>query len=222
VAGGRGGRARPLGSSSPRRRATTGRSRRARNDEERDQVGGERRDGAESEQDQETQYRDREADHRATSAVTVGEQAGHLNADADLRREEEDTERGHGWHALRFRRNRYECGGDRDWRPQSRSNRRARLVPAFKSRQRQRQRAMATADEQIRVSDRVKRYLDRCRRSGESYNDVLERLLSERCDGDFGDGFGLLSDEQADRLREARDCARTERKGRTCRLGEDR
>ena len=52
------------------------------------------------------------------------------------------------------------------------------------------------------MSDRVKRHLDRRRRSGESYNDVLERLLAEGSESDFRDGFGLLSDEQADRLRE--------------------
>ncbi|WP_434521041.1 antitoxin VapB family protein [Halorubrum sp. AS12] len=81
---------------------------------------------------------------------------------------------------------------------------------------------MATADEQIRVTGRVKRHLDRRRRSGESYNDVLERLLSKRCDDGFDDGFGLLSDEQADRIREAGERAKTERKGRTRWLGEDR
>lgn len=79
---------------------------------------------------------------------------------------------------------------------------------------------MATANEQIRVSDRVKRHLDRRRQSGESYNDVLERLLSERSDGDFHDGFGLLSDEQTDRLREEREQARAERKERLRSLDE--
>ena len=39
--------------------------------------------------------------------------------------------------------------------------------------------AMATADEKIRVSDRVKRELNRLRREGESYNDVLEPVLNE-------------------------------------------
>ena len=80
---------------------------------------------------------------------------------------------------------------------------------------------MATTDEQIRVSGRVKRLLDRHRSGGESYNDVLERLLSERGEGDFDDGFGLLSNEQADRLREERERAKAERKDRLRRLGED-
>jgi len=80
---------------------------------------------------------------------------------------------------------------------------------------------MATADEQIRVSDRVKRNLGRRRQRDESYNDVLERLLSERSDGDFHDGFGLLSDEQADRLRGERERAKSDRKDRLRRLGEN-
>lgn len=80
---------------------------------------------------------------------------------------------------------------------------------------------MATADEQIRVSDRVKRNLDRRRQRDESYNDVLERLLSERSGGDFHDGFGLLSDEQADRLRGERERAKSDRKDRLRRLGEN-
>lgn len=49
---------------------------------------------------------------------------------------------------------------------------------------------MATADEQTRVSDRVKAALDRRRREGESYNDVLERLLDEDADRAFLAGFG--------------------------------
>ncbi|PSP97934.1 hypothetical protein BRC89_09740 [Halobacteriales archaeon QS_4_70_19] len=61
---------------------------------------------------------------------------------------------------------------------------------------------MATADEQIRVSDTVKRELDRRRRDGESYNDVLQRMLED--DRDLLAGFGRWSDEQADRVREAR------------------
>lgn len=64
---------------------------------------------------------------------------------------------------------------------------------------------MATADEQIRVSDRVKRELDRRRREGESFNDVLERVLEERTEpGTFEDGFGRWSDEEAERVREGR------------------
>jgi predicted CopG family antitoxin len=80
---------------------------------------------------------------------------------------------------------------------------------------------MATPDEQIRVSGRVKRLLDRHRSGEESYNDVLERLLSERSDGNFDAGFGLLSDEQAERIREERWRAKADRNDRMRRLGED-
>lgn len=80
---------------------------------------------------------------------------------------------------------------------------------------------MTTADEQIRVSDRVKRILDRRRREGESYNDVLERVLDEDEEGDFYDGFGRWSDEQADRVREQREQAREQRKARMQRLTRD-
>ena len=80
---------------------------------------------------------------------------------------------------------------------------------------------MATADEQIRVSDRVKRILDRRRREGESYNDVLERVLDEDSEGDFYDGFGRWSDEQADRVREQREQAKQDRKERMRRLASD-
>mgnify|MGYP000513046833 CR=1 FL=1 len=73
---------------------------------------------------------------------------------------------------------------------------------------------MATADEQIRVSNRVKRLLDRRRAEGESYNDVLERVLEESTQGDFNDGFGRWSDEEADRVREQREAAKADRKAR--------
>jgi predicted CopG family antitoxin len=77
---------------------------------------------------------------------------------------------------------------------------------------------MATADEQIRVSDRVKAQLDRRRREGESYNDVLERLLSDDTEADFYDGFGILSDDEGDWIREKREKAKEERKERMRRL----
>lgn len=80
---------------------------------------------------------------------------------------------------------------------------------------------MATADEQIRVSDRVKRELDRRRREGESYNDVLERILDERADRDLLAGFGRWSDDRADRVREAREQAKAESKERMRRLSEN-
>lgn len=73
---------------------------------------------------------------------------------------------------------------------------------------------MATADEQIRVSNRVKRELNRLRREGESYNDVLERVLDEERAGDFHDGFGRWSDDEAERVREGRRKAKEKRKER--------
>ncbi|MEF8820477.1 MAG: antitoxin VapB family protein [Haloferacaceae archaeon] len=80
---------------------------------------------------------------------------------------------------------------------------------------------MATADEQIRVSGRVKRELDRRRREGESYNDVLERVLDEDRVGDFYDGFGRWSDEHAERVREARRKSKEKRKQRIRERAED-
>ena len=51
---------------------------------------------------------------------------------------------------------------------------------------------------------RVKRILDRRRREGESYNDVLQRMLEEADEDDFYDGFGRWSDAQAERVRTQR------------------
>ena len=80
---------------------------------------------------------------------------------------------------------------------------------------------MATADEQIRVSDRVKRELNRLRREGESYNDVLERVLDEDRVGDFYDGFGRWSDGEAERVREERRKSKEKRKERMRDRSED-
>ncbi len=77
---------------------------------------------------------------------------------------------------------------------------------------------MATADEQIRVSNQVKQELDRRRREGESYNDIIQRLLGENTEADFYDGFGLLSAEEADWIREKRETAKEKRKNRMRRL----
>lgn len=63
---------------------------------------------------------------------------------------------------------------------------------------------MGTGDEQIRVSSRVKRILNRRQREGESYNDVLQRMLDEDDEGDFDDGFGRWTEDQAQRVREQR------------------
>jgi len=73
---------------------------------------------------------------------------------------------------------------------------------------------MGTADEQIRVSGRVKRILDRHRAEGESYNDVLERVLDQDIGGDFDDGFGRWSEDDTDRVREQREAAKEKRKTR--------
>lgn len=80
---------------------------------------------------------------------------------------------------------------------------------------------MGVADEQIRVSEGVKRKIERRRREGESYDDVLERILDEEDAGDFDDGFGRWSDEEADRVREGRREAKNERKRRMRDRAED-
>lgn len=73
---------------------------------------------------------------------------------------------------------------------------------------------MGTASEQIRVSNAVKRELEKRKRTGESYNDVLERVLGEQTDGTFYDGFGRWSDGDAQRIRGARQKAKEKRKER--------
>jgi predicted CopG family antitoxin len=78
---------------------------------------------------------------------------------------------------------------------------------------------MTTANEQIRVSDTVKRELDRRRREGESYNDVLRRMLED--DRDLLAGFGRWSDEQAERVREAREKSKQKSKERMRRLADN-
>jgi predicted CopG family antitoxin len=77
---------------------------------------------------------------------------------------------------------------------------------------------MATADEQIRVSDRVRREIDRLRGEGESYNDVLGRVLDEDHAGNFYDGFGRWSDEDAECVRGERRKSKEKRKN-GCRNG---
>ncbi len=80
---------------------------------------------------------------------------------------------------------------------------------------------MGTASEQIRVSGWVKQILDRQRREGESYNDVLERLLEAESDRDLLAGFGRWSDEHADRVRTARRKQKQQSKERMSQLTED-
>ena len=78
---------------------------------------------------------------------------------------------------------------------------------------------MATADEQIRVSGTVKRELERRRRKGESYNDVLQRMLED--DRDLLAGFGRWSDDHADLVREAREKSKQKSKDRMRRLADN-
>lgn len=80
---------------------------------------------------------------------------------------------------------------------------------------------MGTADEQIRVSDLVKRELERRRRDDESYNDVLERILDDE-ERDLLAGFGRWSDEHAEQIRETRAASKRRSKERTERLSGDR
>lgn len=66
---------------------------------------------------------------------------------------------------------------------------------------------MGTASEQIRVSDTVKRELEKRRREGESFNDVLERLLEE--ERDLLAGFGAASGtDRGEAIRDVRDRAK--------------
>lgn len=67
----------------------------------------------------------------------------------------------------------------------------------------------------------MKRELERRKREGESYNDVLERVLGETPDADFYEGFGILSDDQADAIRKGRDRAKAQRKDRMRRLADE-
>jgi predicted CopG family antitoxin len=71
---------------------------------------------------------------------------------------------------------------------------------------------MATADDHIRVSEAVKRELERRRREGESFNDVLQRILED--DRDLLAGFGRWSDEHAERVRTSRERAKEKSKAR--------
>ena len=80
---------------------------------------------------------------------------------------------------------------------------------------------MGAADEQIRVSEMVKRKIERRRREGESYNDALERILDDEDAGDFYNGFGRWSDEEADRVREGRRKSKKKRKRRMRKRAED-
>lgn len=72
---------------------------------------------------------------------------------------------------------------------------------------------MSTVDEQIPVSEAVKAELDRRRRDGESYNDVLERLVTD--DRDLFAGFGVWSDEETEQFLQHRREQKDRREERT-------
>ena len=65
----------------------------------------------------------------------------------------------------------------------------------------------------------MKREIERRRREGESYNDVLERMFST--DRDLLAGYGRWSDTRADRARETRDAYEEKSIERTRRRSED-
>ncbi|WP_254533457.1 antitoxin VapB family protein [Natrinema gelatinilyticum] len=75
---------------------------------------------------------------------------------------------------------------------------------------------MGAATEQIRVSDSVKREIERRRREGESYNDVLERVFrtDRDRDRDLLAGAGFWSTDEAEEFRENRRAAKEESKER--------
>ena len=60
---------------------------------------------------------------------------------------------------------------------------------------------MGVADEQIRVSETVKRKIERRRREGESYNDALERILDEEAER-VSEGRRESKKERQRRMRE--------------------
>jgi len=76
--------------------------------------------------------------------------------------------------------------------------------------------AMSTADEQIRVSAETKRELERRKREGESFEDVLDRILKN--DRDLLAGFGSWSDGRAEKAREVRQKGKEKSKERMRRV----
>ena len=70
---------------------------------------------------------------------------------------------------------------------------------------------MSAPHTQIRVSTRVKRVLDRRRRTDESYNDFLERMLIGAKE-DSPDGFNQESETQSDPVSLHRKRAKIRRK----------
>ena len=80
---------------------------------------------------------------------------------------------------------------------------------------------MSTADKQIRVSSVVKTELENRRREGESFNDVLERLLTE--DRDLFAGFGAFEGtDRGESIQEIHDQGKRESAERIERIAESR
>ncbi|WP_132058610.1 antitoxin VapB family protein [Halorussus amylolyticus] len=79
---------------------------------------------------------------------------------------------------------------------------------------------MGTANKQIRISETVKREIERRRREGESYNDVLERVFEDD-DRDLLAGFGRWDDDHAERVRRKREATKQKSKDRMADLGEE-
>lgn len=73
---------------------------------------------------------------------------------------------------------------------------------------------MDAAGEQIRVSTAVKREIERRRRKGESYNDVLERLFGTDRNRGLLTRAGFWSAEEAEEFREHQEAAKEESKER--------
>jgi|GEM_PF-2159079 len=79
---------------------------------------------------------------------------------------------------------------------------------------------MSSSHTQIRVSNRVKRILDRCRRTDESYNDLLERVFTGTT-GDLSDGLNQESRTQSDPISLHRKRAKIRRNARIRHLTTD-
>jgi len=79
---------------------------------------------------------------------------------------------------------------------------------------------MSTPHTQISVSSHVKLVLDYCRRADESYNDLLERILTDTA-GDRIDGLDRTLEAQSDPVSLHRKRAKIRRNGWTRRLPSD-
>jgi predicted CopG family antitoxin len=80
---------------------------------------------------------------------------------------------------------------------------------------------MGSANDHIRVSKRVKKMLDRRKREGESYNDVMERVLSD--DRDLLAGFGAgKGTDRPEKMREVHEDGKKESATKIEQLAQDR